>query len=274
MKRCLVNGFDKRIVDAADRGLHYGDGLFETLAVFDGRPRNWQLHTQRLLHGCEQLALAAPDPEMLSDEIARVTLDMSTAVVKIILSRDSAGRGYQYANSTEPTRVIASYDWPEYPDGYYQQGVRLKVCDTRISIQPALAGIKHLNRLENVLARNEWQDDSYGEGLMLDVYANVIEGTMSNLFWVEGKQLYTPKLTLSGVHGIMRQRVIDTASALAISCDEVDADLQRIRSADELFVTNSIIGIWPATLAQLPARGELTSRIMKALAETDGIVFK
>lgn len=273
MKRCLVNGFDKRQLDAADRGLHYGDGLFETLAVFDSRPRNWQLHMQRLLHGCQKLALATPDPELLSDEIARVSLDMPTAVVKIILSRGSAGRGYRYTNDIEPTRVVASYDWPEYPDSYYQQGVRLKICDTRISIQPALAGIKHLNRLENVLARNEWQGDDYGEGLMLDANNNVIEGTMSNLFWVENKQLYTPKLQQSGVHGIMRQRIIDIAKGSGIACDEVEADLQRVQSADELFVSNSIIGIWPASLDEQPERGELTARLMKALAETDGTVF-
>ncbi len=273
MKRCLINGFDKRQVDVTDRGLHYGDGLFETLAVFDGRPRHWRMHMQRLLYGCQKLALATPDAELLSDELARVTLDMPRAVVKIVLSRGSSGRGYRYENDVEPTRIVASYDWPDYPDSYYQHGVRLKICDTRISIQPSLAGIKHLNRLENVLARNEWQDDSYAEGLMLDINANVIEGTMSNLFWVEGGQLYTPKLEQSGVHGIMRQRVFDTAKDLAIICNETEADLQRIRCADELFICNSIIGIWPATLDDQPERGELTSRIMKTLAASDGIVF-
>ena len=151
--------------------------------------------------------------------------------------------------------------------------MRLKVCDTYISTQPVLAGIKHLDRLENVLARNEWHDDSYAEGLMLDIDGNIVEGTMSNLFWVEKNRLYTPLLDRCGVHGIMRQRVIETAAELGLKCSEERADLERMQQADELFITNSIIGIWPATLSTEPARGKLTESLMRQLAETDGTLF-
>lgn len=274
MRFCLVNGNNKQQIPAGDRGLHYGDGLFETIAVIEGRPRHWQLHMQRLVQGCERLKLVMPDADLLFDDVTRVTLDMPSAVVKIIITRGSLGRGYRFDEaSTDVTRIVSSYDWPDYPKSYYQQGVRLRICDTQISHQSALAGLKHLNRLENVLARNEWQDDSFAEGLMCDTEGHVIEGTMSNLFWIEKGTLYTPELHLCGVHGIMRSRVIAGAKELGISCHEEKTSVERLQTADEVFVCNSIIGIWPATLADNPVRGDMTGQIMQHLASTDSILF-
>ena len=273
MIRCLVNGIENGQLPLIDRGMQYGDGLFETIAVFNGKPRHWQLHMQRLHNGCETLGMASPDAENLRDEIARVALDMPRAVVKVIISRGIGERGYVYTTEQMPTRIVASFNFPQYPLSHYQQGVRLRVCDTRLGIQPALAGIKHLNRLENVLARNEWHDDVYAEGLMLDMNGNVIEGTMSNLFWVENGKLFTPRLNQCGVCGIMRQRVIETVADMDIECAEEQAGLERIQHADELFVSNSIIGIWPASLSNNPQRGALTSRLMEKMAATDGTLF-
>ena len=274
MKRCLVNGSEQSNLAASDRGLHYGDGLFETIAVIDGRPRHWQQHMQRLAQGCECLNITMPDVEQLFDDVARVTITLPLAVVKIIITRGSCGRGYTYdAGSMDATRIVASYEWPEYPENHYRQGVHLRICDTSISCQPALAGIKHLNRIENVLARNEWQDESFAEGLMLDSNGNVIEGTMSNLFWVEDGQLFTPALEHCGVHGIMRSRVIETAEKLGITHSQEDVGVDRLHKADELFVCNSVIGIWPAVLDGEPSRGVMTEKIMRQLADENDILF-
>lgn len=274
MIRCLVNGSERQQVASSDRGLHYGDGLFESLAIINGKPRHWQLHMQRLAHGCARLKLVMPDPELLFDDVTRVALDLPRAVVKIIITRGSSGRGYRFKEAdAKVSRVVISYAWPDYPQDYYSEGVRLRICETQISQQPALAGLKHLNRLENVLARNEWQDDLYAEGLMCDNQGLVIEGTMSNLFWVEKDSLFTPSLLQSGVHGIMRQRVIASALEMGIACHEQSTHVDRLQGADELFVCNSIIGIWPATLGNTPVRGQVTGRLMQQLASTDGILF-
>jgi len=183
--RCLVDGSNQKHVASSDRGLHYGDGLFETLAVINGKPRHWQLHIQRLAQGCERLKLTMPDPELLFDDVTRVALDLPRAVVKIIITRGSSGRGYRYNEAdAETSRIVGSYAWLDYPQDYYTQGVCLRLCETQISQQPALAGLKHLNRLENVLARNEWQDDHFAEGLMCNMHGDVIEGTMTNIFAV------------------------------------------------------------------------------------------
>lgn len=272
MIRCLVNGSDTEKLSVNDRGLHYGDGLFETIAIINGKPWHWQLHMQRLVEGCKRLKIAKPDEALFLDEVIRVSLNMPRAIVKIIVTRGSGGRGYRFDNNIEATRIIASHDWPDHPASYCQQGVRLRICETPISCQPALAGLKHLNRLENVLARSEWQDDTYAEGLMCDIDGHVIEGTMTNLFWVENGEIFTPSLEKCGVKGVMRNRVMAAAKRLGITCNEEVVELSRLQDAEELFVCNSIIGIWPATLGAAPRQGELTGKIIQGLVDAGDIL--
>lgn len=242
--RSLINGKFDTSLDSQDRGFQYGDGLFETLAIDDGEIKYWQLHWQRLSEGCERLFLPLPNEIELLAEIENVLLGIGKEIVKIIISRGIATRGYAF-DEISPTRVVSAYDWPELSSDNEKKGVELFVCKTAIAKQPALAGIKHLNRLENILARHEWQDRTIAEGLMLDTDKNVIEGTMSNIFMVKNKQLHTPDLANCGVNGISRHRIMQKAKEKKIPLLIENLSIEEFKSADEVFICNSLIGIWP-----------------------------
>ncbi len=266
----LVNGSGVDQVAVADRGLHYGDGLFETLAVLDGQPRLWQRHVTRLREGCARLGIAMPDPSILYDEARALCREHARAVLKIIVTRGAGGRGYRppiRAQHSAPTRIVAVYPWPDYPAAYAEEGIALRVCRTRLGCNPALAGMKHLNRLEQVLARAEWDDPAIAEGLMLDQRERVIAGTMSNLFLVREGRLLTPRLDECGVAGIMRGLILESAVQQGIAVEIGDLSLECLRLADEIFVSNSVAGLWPVRrLAQMTyAVGPLTSALRTGL---------
>jgi len=261
----MINGEITGEIAATDRGLHYGDGLFETMAVVDSRPRLWTAHMARLQRGCEVLRLPTPDLQLLQDEAYALSAGSERAVLKVMITRGSGGRGYRPPQEAVPQRLLFRYPWPDYPEP--SQGLRLRICQTPLACNPALAGIKHLNRLEQVLARAEWDDPTIHEGLMCDLDGMVKEGTMSNLFWVQDGRLYTPDLSRCGVAGVMRGQVMALARDLGISVmlDEVHPD--ELAQMDEVFLTNSLIGIWP--VAHLAGRdlavGELTEGLRSVL---------
>lgn len=251
--RCLINGAPGDAVAVTDRGLHYGDGLFETLAVRDGHCEFWDRHMQRLHAGCERLRIPAPDSAQLADEARQLVHDSARCVLKIIVTRGSGGRGYRVPDTAQPTRILLRGDWPDHPHAHAEQGVRVRLCTQRLGTNPALAGLKHLNRLEQVLARMEWDDSSIArgiargiaEGLLRDHAGHVIEGTYTNVFMVRHGRLVTPILDVCGVAGVMRGMVLELATAAGIDCMERAVSLDELYAAEELFLTNSLIGIWP-----------------------------
>ncbi|MEE9251480.1 MAG: aminodeoxychorismate lyase, partial [Alphaproteobacteria bacterium] len=166
-------------------------------------------------------------------------------VLKIIVTRGAGGRGYRPPERPVPTRILSRHPWPDYALAAWREGVVARVCTTRLATQPLLAGIKHLNRLEQVMARREWDDPVISEGLMLDTDGFVVDGTMSNLFIVAGGRLATPDLSLCGVAGVMRAVVLEAAAKLEVPAEVIRITLDRVRAADEVFLTNSLIGIWP-----------------------------
>lgn len=261
----LLNGKPQDLIPASDRGLHYGDGVFETLAINNGKPQFWTAHMERLLDGCSRLVIPLPDVACLKAETTQVADGCERAVIKIIITRGSGGRGYRPPASPEPQRLVMHYPWPDYV--VPQEGITLRQCLTPLSCNPRLAGIKHLNRLEQVMARAEWGDDLVHEGLMLDLDGNVIEGTMSNLFAVRNGVLLTPDLTRCGVAGVMRHQVLLLAHKLGITCEIVQLRAAELEGMDELFVTNSVIGIWPVSCLGEARYGEapITQRLISAL---------
>ncbi len=265
----LINGETTERLCASDRGLHYGDGLFETIAVIDGKARQWQAHMARLTRGCEALQLPPPDCERLLHEAQLLCSDNPKAVLKIIITRGSGGRGYRFPEEIKATRLLTVHPWPDYPIVYYQQGIAVTICNTRLGNNPALAGIKHLNRLEQVLARNEWQNSEIQEGVMLDQHNNVIEGTMSNLFIVEDDTLVTADLEQCGIKGVMRATVLKLAQQVKIPTRIESINIARLKAASACFVTNSLIGLWP--VRQLDdinyGQGKITQDLMKILSE-------
>lgn len=236
----LVNGTPQTHIEISDRGFQYGDGLFETITVHNGKAVFLQQHIDRLTASCQRLHIPAPDLDTLHAEIQQLCQHVEQAVLKIIITRGSGGRGYRQPDTIETTRVLSLHPFPNYPDSYQSQGITARFCDTRLGLNPTLAGMKHLNRLEQVLARTEWNDDSVQEGIMLDINDCVIEGTMSNLFYSKNNQLYTATLTQSGIAGIIRAMIISQEPVIEHSYNQAE-----LLAADELFVCNSVIGIWP-----------------------------
>jgi 4-amino-4-deoxychorismate lyase len=242
--RSLVNGQAVGSISVTDRGLHYGDGLFETIAVKNGQPSSLNRHLKRLTLGCRTLQIAVPDMVVLRQEISQVCLGLRRAVLKILVTRGQSGRGYRPDSSIQPTRLVTVYPWQEYPAQNREQGILATECKTRLSRSTLLAGIKHLNRIEQVMARQEWQDE-YQEGLMLDEDGFVIEGTMSNLFLIRDGVLMTPDLNHAGVAGIMREKILSCAETLGINFSVQPLTMCDVQQANSVFISNSLIEIWP-----------------------------
>jgi len=241
MLKMMCNGRFDDNSQWLDRGLHYGDGLFETMAVRDGGIPLWNRHWQRLQQGCQRLQITSPDKALLETEIATLARGYGQAVMKLLLTRGQGERGYRIPAQAQPNRYLFLSSWPDPVN----TAVRLHVCETRLGLNPALAGIKHLNRLEQVLARSEWQDPQIQEGIMLDQNGCVIEGTMSNIFWARQQRLYTAELSQCGVAGIMRELVMEATQTLNISIQTGLWPLSEMMQADEIFITNSLICVWP-----------------------------
>lgn len=244
MQSVLINGKQQNKLDYTDRGLHYGDGLFETIACKKGKPIFWNEHLKRLNKGCEILNIPSVPEQRWREDIDHLITNKNDAVIKLILTRGTGGRGYRAPDDVQVTRISAIHPWPDYPNELYDTGVNVRICETPVSINHKLAGLKHLNRLENVLARNEWHDASIHEGLMLDLHDHVIEGAMSNLFAVKNNVVYTPELNQSGVQGIIRNKIMKIAEQNNIEVQDSNIHRNKLNEMDELFLTNSIIGIW------------------------------
>ncbi|MGW8247368.1 MAG: aminodeoxychorismate lyase [Acidiferrobacterales bacterium] len=264
-----VNGEPVDRVTVLDRGLRYGDGCFETMAVRGGGILLWNRHYQRLMQGCDRLHIEPDfDRVQLERELATLIGDTDQAIVRLTVTRGSAGKGYAYPERQQPTRILSLLPGHNHPPKYWQEGVSIRICNTRLGRNPALAGIKHLNRLEQVLARAEWNDE-FAEGLMLDDQGQVIEGTITNVFIVEQKKVYTPLLDSCGVAGVMRAELLERMKHLGIVVREEAIDRDRLLAADECFLTNAVIGIWPVkAIENKPLEvGNVTRRLMKELGE-------
>ncbi|MFZ2302428.1 MAG: aminodeoxychorismate lyase [Gallionella sp.] len=246
----LVNGIPGNTISIRDRGLLYGDGVFRTLRVSQGKALHWDLHYLKLKRDCAKLGITCPDEVLLCAELNQVLAQHPDGIVKLIVTRGEGARGYTPSANVMPTRIWDPSPLPEYPPEWATQGIKAHVCNLRLPAQPRLACVKHLNRLENVLAAmelNEAQlhDSQLAEGLLLDTEGRLIEGIRSNLFLVSQGRLVTPDLSRCGVAGIQRGRVMAWALQNGVTLQVRDVGLEEALHADELFIVNSVIGLWP-----------------------------
>jgi 4-amino-4-deoxychorismate lyase len=218
--------------------LQFGDGLFETIAVTNNRPCLWDYHVQRLQSGCDRLRIAFPDARQLSLEAQQLIDKQQQAVLKITVTRGVSERGYKVPAESSPTRILSLFHW----DGPTTDQLCIAVSRRRLGNNADLAGIKHLNRLEQVLARSECPEDAQ-EALMLDQRGYIIEGIMSNVFFQRGAQLFTPSLDRCGVAGIVRQLVLEVAEAEGVAVNIGDFTLDDVLQSDALYLTSSLGGI-------------------------------
>lgn len=248
--------------------MQYGDGLFETLAVFKGQPQFIDDHLQRLQRSAARLKFPVINLAGLEAEIRQAAAGLETGVLKLILTRGESLRGYRPPENPAPTRIIMTSPWPAWPVEYYRDGVRARVCSQRLAIQPSLAGMKHLNRLEQVLARAEWTDPAVAEGVMLDTDGRLVCGSMSNLYLLRGSSLLTPALKRCGVQGVMRKHVEIAAREIGFEWQETDLGLDDAFGADEMMFSNALIGLWPVRVLDAHDYSSLEGgkRLVAALA--------
>jgi 4-amino-4-deoxychorismate lyase len=237
-----VNGSAKG-VDPRDRGLAYGDGLFETMAAVGGVIRWLDYHLERLVAGCARLAIPTPRDTELRREIAVHTPPHDRAVIKLIVTRGIGARGYRPPDAPKPTVIVGAASWPS--DVRTAGEVAMVTCETRLGENPQLAGLKHLSRLEHVLAQLELQKRGLDEGLLLSTSGHVVSATSNNVFAAFGARVCTPRLDRCGVRGVMRRLVLESCTPLGLEAQEVDMDIEDLKQADELFVTNALLGVRP-----------------------------
>lgn len=243
--RCLVDGVPEQRLPVTDRGLSFGDGLFETLLVRDGRPCQWRRHWDRLDQGCRRLGLPPPREAVLTDEARELLRGVDSGVLKVLVTRGVGGRGYAAPTDARPRRILLLFPAPDYPPEWQGRGVAVRICSTPATHNPALAGLKHLNRLDSVLARAEWSETEIAEGLMAGPEGDIVGGTMSNLFLWDGSRLLTPKVDRCGIAGTVRALTMELAANRGIPCLEARLSLTDLLTGRGLFLTSSLLGVWP-----------------------------
>ncbi|WP_255990058.1 aminodeoxychorismate lyase [Chitinolyticbacter albus] len=236
----MINGVAGEALALADRAFQFGDGVFRTLRCDAGGIRFWARQYAKLAADCAALGIAAPPREVLEADIRQ--LAPQDGAIKLIVTRGESQRGYAVPDACTPNRVVQV---SALPPVWPAEGARVRWCDIRAGWQPALAGVKHLNRLENVLARREWSDPAIQEGLLLDRDGHVLEGVMSNVLALSGRVLFTPRLDDAGVAGVMRSVVADVAARNGIAIREKVLTPAAVMAADRLYLCNSLIGLVP-----------------------------
>ncbi len=263
-----VDGQESPGLDALDRGLHYGDGLFETIACRAREARFLELHLQRLAEGCATLGIRYAHFPTLAAQIRSVAAGQADGLIKLILTRGSAtARGYGGQGDETARTVLLQYRWPAEDPACWQRGVAVRTAGGRLGENPALAGLKHLNRLEQVLIRGEWTDPAIREALVFSSSGRLVSGTMSNVFLVRDGRIMTPAITHAGVRGVMRRVVLDAAQRGGLAVTETALDAAALDTAEEIFLTNARIGIWPVRALDGRARtvGPVTRQLQQWL---------
>ncbi len=241
----FVDGAETTLHSVLDRAFAFGDGVFETMLFVGGTLAFESMHLERLKEGCRRLSISIDD-ERIRSSISLVlsrleTLAVDRAVVKLTVTRGVGGRGYAAMNCVLPTLVIGVFPYATNDTDLAQQGVGMMICDHRLSSNPVLAGIKHLNRLDNVLAKIECQQANKDDGVVCDQSGHVVEAVSSNIFLRFQHQWATPLLQSCGVFGITRRVIMEKL----LDCNETDISVEQLLAADEVFICNSVNGIWP-----------------------------
>ncbi|WP_435247394.1 aminodeoxychorismate lyase [Vibrio sp. nBUS_14] len=267
-----VDGESQQTIDILDRSFQYGDGCFTTMLVSNGEIQHFHDHQHRVDECLKALRISALDWNVVNawldsalqhtqdnDLHGAKSLDGSTNLqgrndlhneksgIKLHVSRGAGGRGYSTKNIAKPTITISTFDYPSHYSAWQDTGIELGICQQALGLSSLLAGHKHNNRLEQILMKDEMDQADEADGVVLDISGNVIETTMANLFWRKGKTIHTPQLTQSGVAGVMRKQVLTALNQAELSVIISDYCLSQLMQADEIFMTNSILGVAPVT---------------------------
>lgn len=242
-----INGEPEERLTVRDRAVQFGDGCFTTAHIIDGEVALLDAHIARLKQGCERLQIGSVDWFAMRQEMILAAVGHCEAVLKVIISRGKGGRGYSALGCGQPTRIVMISDYPSHYHHLKEIGVRLQLSSVRLGRNPLLAGIKHLNRLEQVLIRTELEQTDADEALVLDTEGMLVECCAANLFWRNGEHVFTPCLTDSGVNGIQRQRVMQLLHNEGIPLSEVREPPEVLIETDEVLITNALMPVLPVS---------------------------
>lgn len=241
----LINGLPQENLPVNDRAVQFGDGCFTTARIIDGEVCLLAAHLQRLQSACEKLYIPFNDWRELKAEMTAQAQGVTRGVLKVIITRGSGGRGYSAANCLQPTRILSVSALPEHYDRWREEGIVLELSPIRLGRNPMLAGIKHLNRLEQVLIRTHLEQTGGDEALVLDSEGLITECCAANLFWRCGRDVFTPRLDQAGVNGLMRQFCLQQLARSDFRVVEVYAHEDALATADEVIVCNALMTVVP-----------------------------
>ncbi|MCG7531529.1 aminodeoxychorismate lyase [Psychrobium sp. MM17-31] len=273
MSMMWVNGVATDVISASDRGFSYGDGIFTTIKVTNGVCHLLPDHLMRLQRGISALAIAQIDFDALLNQLCDVAKMLAQGVIKVVISRGVGQRGYSSVGCDSPTVVVSTSPLPSCYQAWQRDGIALGVSTVALGLNPLTAGIKHLNRLEQVLVKQQIDDNGWTDAVVLDCQACVIETNMANLFWRNGDKVYTPNLDFSGVKGLMRAQVKSALAAWAIEVVEDRFKLSSLTDADEIFITNCLMDVVPVVAIETKsyAIGSLTKRLIAHISHKDHV---
>ena len=241
----LINGIERDTLAASDRAIQFGDGCFTTARIVGHQVQMLPAHLRRLQLACAALMIPYAQWQQLEAEMQRLALEQQSGVLKVILTRGAGGRGYSGASCQSPTRILSVSAYPAHYARWQETGVALTLSPVRLGRNPLLAGLKHLNRLEQVLIRSHLEQTDADEALVLDSDGWLTECCAANLFWRCGQNVYTPCLDQAGVNGIMRQFIIAQLALTAYRVVEVNAPLTALAQADEVLICNALMPVVP-----------------------------
>lgn len=245
MTRIVINGQSKDSLSAADRAVQYGDGIFTTIKVEDGIPQHWPLHYQRLVKGLLILGIGFDSWQEVQTAVDKMAREATSAVLKLLISRGQGGRGYQAPKSQQPLWILSAHPMPEHYQKWQQQGIELGLSEVQLARQPQLAGIKHLNRLEQVLVKLHTPEPGPEDMLVCDTQGVMVECSAANLFWQSNGLWYTPDLYYAGVAGVMRERILEHFEGRGSPVIQVQAPPTVLAQVQAAFICNSLMGIVP-----------------------------
>ena len=251
----IINGQFQDKVDVTERAVQYGDGCFTTMTFAEGKLQLWPQHLARLQNNCQRLAIEFTQWQAIEESactlIAKAPL--ASGVIKVLISRGTGGRGYSPLNVSAPSYIVSCHDLPAHYSAWQQQGISLGLSPVKLARQPLLAGIKHLNRLEQVLVKQALDLTEFDDALVCDTNDNIIEASAANVFWLHQGQWFTPSLTESGVSGVMRNAICRFLESKSQAVKEINLKMTADFSAQEMFICNALMAVVPVTKLSAPS---------------------
>lgn len=240
----LINGKKSLGLNPFDRGLAFGDGVFRTMKIQNGVPKYWKHHYEILSHDAKSIQIHIPSSRTLLNDVKKLFSEPGDFVGKFIVTRGVSERGYQFKKNIKCTRILLKNTFVPIRKKIVTEGVCLQVCKQTLSENSMLSGIKHLNRLENVLAKTELEEGNF-DGILLDNHGYVNECISSTIIMRVNDYLYLPIQNMSGVSGVTKRIILNNAGHMGYKVKTKKILLSELIKSDEVVITNSLIGAIP-----------------------------